>query len=656
MVAAMGRFRRLEDRRLQVNKIKDNFVYKEFTPESLVEMLMAILGESPSNRAQVVSFAHFYQWNLCDNRQWVVREHVDEQSQFASPEVLDGLEYELQLLQNDLQDLYVWYKIAFGDQMMNKDDTKPYMYDFTHPKENEPLLSSEISKSGLESPSIMSLNTRPKLQTSQGPLVTSMPTLALSLNQAQERGSISKPIPLSSAGDDIRASPKLLNEAKLTAIPLPVTNTPAPVKKKVNRRDRLNEAELRVRQITAQQAHEKMHRSGPPQPNPGEPPIYTSERESEGPRQTRTAAEKIVAELTKEASFAGLDAFVANQRPNDGKSVVSRARSVKGYNSERSKTRFAGDADSFVDVESEGQQSVGRFGDIDTPTTGDAAGFPSGDIDDELEDDIEKAVAKINLKNLVEEFNQLHDLKPHCFEYASLPSRKIDDKLLPSPLLIIFSLLETLITLCVYSGNVLIRSYNGNNGTIRAFDMYQCVFFLVFNSSLPSSLIVNVIARADLGKTTHTKNALEKVKDIITNPYVIITLLMLGVPMATHVIPGFVVFIWLMAPALAISFAAEYYLRTRITVQSHFVVLGRLTSRVLILFTVSISLSLSYNYSASYIWSDESDGGYLSSGSFKKMAYFDIIVQDYNSRSFSCTYEHIVDAIANFVQMGFFFL
>ena len=186
--------------------------------------------------------------------------------------------------------------------------------------------------------------------------------------------------------------------------------------------------------------------------------------------------------------------------------------------------------------------------------------------------------------------------------------------------------------------------------------MYQCVFFLVFNSSLPSSLIVNVIARADLGKTTHTKNALEKVKDIVTNPFVIMTLMMLGVPMITHIIPGFVVFIWLMAPALGLAFAAEYYLRTHITVQSHFVVLGRLATRVLILLTVSISLSLSYNYSASFIWSTQTDDGYLSSGSYKKTGYFDIIVQDYNSRSFSCTYNHIVDAIANFVQMGFFFL
>ena len=176
---------------------------------------------------------------------------------------------------------------------------------------------------------------------------------------------------------------------------------------------------------------------------------------------------------------------------------------------------------------------------------------------------------------------------------------------------------------------------------------------MIFNSSLPSSLVVNVIARADLGKTTHTKNALEKVRDIYTNPYFIITAVIFAVPMVTHVIPGFVVFIWLMAPALALSCVLEFYLRTRITVHSHGVVMARLGARIIVLFVASVVMSLSYNYSTAYIWGED---GYLATGSFGRDSYWEIVVSDFNSRSFSCTWGNIVYAVSNFVQMGFFFL
>ena len=176
---------------------------------------------------------------------------------------------------------------------------------------------------------------------------------------------------------------------------------------------------------------------------------------------------------------------------------------------------------------------------------------------------------------------------------------------------------------------------------------------MIFNSSLPSSLVVNVIARADLGKTTHTKNAFEKFKDIYTNPYVIITSVIFAAPMITHVIPGFVVFIWMMGPALGVSCVMEFYLRTRITVHSHAVIVARLAARVIVLFVAAVVMSLSYNYSTSFIWGED---GYLATGSFNRGSYWEIVVNDFNSRSFQCTWDHIVYAASNFIQMGFFFL
>eukprot|EP00388_Colpodella_angusta_P045831 GDKK01067411.1.p1 GENE.GDKK01067411.1~~GDKK01067411.1.p1 ORF type:complete len:740 (-),score=57.91 GDKK01067411.1:66-1967(-) len=308
-----------------------------------------------------------------------------------------------------------------------------------------------------------------------------------------------------------------------------------------------------------------------------------------------------------------------------------------------------GDEESFM-----GYPNSNRCEDVKSPSTN------SEDVDslhgsgDGPGPTIRTVEALAELQNAVESFNKLHELKPHCFERASLPARKIDESLQPSSVLSLFSVLQAVATILVYAFDVVVRS-RGSDGKfeIIPFDVYQCIFFMVFNSSLPSSLIVNVIAHADLGRETRNNSFTSKIKDIISHPFVLVSFIILLPPIVTHIIPGFFAYLWLTAPILAVGIGLEWYLRTRFTVPSVLLILARFGVRVLILFAVTIVFSLSFNYSVSFIWPQHE---FYRTGSYGPSTYIGSIVDDYNVRSIDCMREHIFDTVSNFLQMGFFFL
>ena len=261
-----------------------------------------------------------------------------------------------------------------------------------------------------------------------------------------------------------------------------------------------------------------------------------------------------------------------------------------------------------------------------------------------------------SLRSDVDAFVELVATHPHCFEYAALPSRYIDDSLTPDTVLLTISFVQCVITLIVFVVDVVRRGRHGsdNEKQLSRFQTYECVFFLLMNSPLPSSLLVGAVARADLGGSAlHSQTARSKLSNIAADPYVIFCALILCCPMVTHIIPGLVLYGWLTIPLLGVPILVEYQLRCRLTVQTRLAVGARFVSRVVILFAVSSALSLSYNLSAAYIWSAvDLVGGRLHTGSYEHGGYWEVLVRDVEARSIACFAEHLVETVSGILQLG----
>eukprot|EP00744_Colponema_vietnamica_P006472 GILI01009397.1.p1 GENE.GILI01009397.1~~GILI01009397.1.p1 ORF type:complete len:1153 (+),score=104.14 GILI01009397.1:150-3461(+) len=254
------------------------------------------------------------------------------------------------------------------------------------------------------------------------------------------------------------------------------------------------------------------------------------------------------------------------------------------------------------------------------------------------------------LRAEVDAFVALIPTYPHCFEYVALPSRSVDDKLMPNTLLLVFSVAQFLASIVVYSVSVTAKRSHMNTDS-RSFDTYQCIFFLVFNSSTPSALLVSAVARADLGSLEHYQTWKTKLRDIFTDVYVWFVLIMFLPPLATHVIPGVFLYCWFLLPPLLLAIWLEYLLRSKAASQTNLWIAARYLCRVLVLFVAAMVFTLAYNYSAMFIYS--SPAGYMNSGSFRKVGYLQTIADDFNARSIRCLYEHITTSASNFLQAGF---
>eukprot|EP00744_Colponema_vietnamica_P008262 GILI01011809.1.p1 GENE.GILI01011809.1~~GILI01011809.1.p1 ORF type:complete len:1051 (+),score=59.84 GILI01011809.1:33-3155(+) len=255
------------------------------------------------------------------------------------------------------------------------------------------------------------------------------------------------------------------------------------------------------------------------------------------------------------------------------------------------------------------------------------------------------------LNKEVKAFVELIHVHPQCFEYASLPSRSVDDSLTPSTIILLLSLLQCAVSITVYAAEILEKKGNRLQGYITSFDAYQTIFFMAFNSSTPSSLLVSAIARADLSTISSPQCLSSKLKEILADPYVVSILALFSAPFATHVIPGAVLYGWLLLPPLAAVLFLEYTLRKRYSHQTLVAIVARFVSRVLILFVAALVCNLSYNYSAIYIYS--SPDGYMMSGSYRKAGYLQAVRDDFKARDLECYYAHITTTMSNFLQMGF---
>eukprot|EP00744_Colponema_vietnamica_P006659 GILI01009659.1.p1 GENE.GILI01009659.1~~GILI01009659.1.p1 ORF type:complete len:1046 (+),score=133.22 GILI01009659.1:296-3139(+) len=254
------------------------------------------------------------------------------------------------------------------------------------------------------------------------------------------------------------------------------------------------------------------------------------------------------------------------------------------------------------------------------------------------------------LQRLVSAFNALHDTEPACFEYAVLGTRHMEERLQPSALLLILSLAQSVVTILVYVIDVHIRSLAT---PLTALQMYECVCFMIFNSSLPSTLLVGAVLHSDLSPTMQATDPRGWLTHIFKSPFVLATVLLLSPPLVTHIIPGLLLYCWVLVPPFAVAVLIEHMLRRSARRPSRLILAARVVSRIAILLTTSIAFSVAFNVADGFMWSRLQGDELYITGSYVQQGYLSALEQDYNDRSMACVWEHLFDTISNFLQMGF---
>lgn len=255
--------------------------------------------------------------------------------------------------------------------------------------------------------------------------------------------------------------------------------------------------------------------------------------------------------------------------------------------------------------------------------------------------------------NLVRDFNKLHTTVPNSFEYAILDSRRVDAQLQPSSILLTLSLIQSVVTLFLYIVDVYLRS---KDTPISSLQIYESIYFMVFNSSLPSSLLVNAIFHADLSPAMRATTVRGWLWHVFSSPFVSLSLLVLAPALVTHIIPGMFLYFWGLMPLLALPIGIEYIVRQKARRPSRRLVVVRVGTRIFILLSASLCFSISYNVADAFIWQWLPGQQNYTTGSYTAQTYFSAVVQDFDARSLSCAWEHLLDSVSNFAQMGFFFV
>eukprot|EP00742_Colponemidia_sp_Colp-10_P012625 GILJ01014208.1.p1 GENE.GILJ01014208.1~~GILJ01014208.1.p1 ORF type:complete len:1053 (-),score=110.48 GILJ01014208.1:52-3210(-) len=640
VVLKLSGIRHPEERRAMLVRVQDGLSSKDVSSWQLIDMLMNITGESPSERHVVENFSHFYQWNMCLNRQVVIREYIEESAHFGAPGVLELLDQSLQKAHDHLRETYVLFRLAFVDRHCK-----------SRGNDADEVRSTAVALPDQDCSADFG-NTTPSMQPDGCPEKTPLlPRTSFSAAAAFNPYFGIYP-PLAGA-DKSCGTPRY---ASMPGTP-PLVGSPPIYKPSKSLLEARGEEILR----TARHMYD----------GPEEGPQAQTLRRSNARRGSTLGGSKdaVPASARGAATFKGMDGVATTSpplmpQPISTNTRKSQADSTRRATRQHSNLRSEEDASSMVTT-ANSQSNLG----LGAPLTSASLQVQEDEEkenDDSLMGFIDVDISNINaaewehykytvaaeqLKAEVDAFVGLIHVYPQCFEYAALPSRSIDDKLMPNTLLIIASIFQCLVIMVVYAIDVIRRSSGREEGQFSAFDVYQCVFFMVFNSSAPSALLVSVMARADLGSLEHSQTIRTKVHDIFTDPYVVFILLLYSFPLVTHILPGMFLYGWLTIPAIVLGIWIEYLLRTRLSLQTRFVIAVRFFSRVIILFTGAMVLTMSYNYSASYIWSTPK--GYLMSGSYRQTSYFQVVVDDFWARNLSCFYVHITTTVSNFLQMGF---
>ncbi len=246
-------------------------------------------------------------------------------------------------------------------------------------------------------------------------------------------------------------------------------------------------------------------------------------------------------------------------------------------------------------------------------------------------------VARDRLEDASKQFLELRDRLPQYFEYALLPSRTLDVRLVPVPIVLVANLLYCTILVVVCVGGQLSDDATSTS-QLSWFDAYQVIYFQILNSTAVGSLLVDAVVRVTLRRRDDFR-----LKLLLQSPYVCAAIVLILPALVTHCVIGAVLYAWIIVPLVGLPLFIgnviqnSHFLRRNSTITILFIL--RSGVRVAIIFSVCTALSISFNYAALYFY--QSDATHSRGPDMMKAhtRYFDAILDDYNSRSYDCLFE-----------------
>eukprot|EP00743_Colponemidia_sp_Colp-15_P015066 GILK01018005.1.p1 GENE.GILK01018005.1~~GILK01018005.1.p1 ORF type:complete len:555 (+),score=13.38 GILK01018005.1:210-1667(+) len=262
------------------------------------------------------------------------------------------------------------------------------------------------------------------------------------------------------------------------------------------------------------------------------------------------------------------------------------------------------------------------------------------------------------LDSLGDRYLSLLKRRPHCFQYATFPHQK--DWSRPPAMMLLLMLICYLVVAIIFTADVIARS-DANSRTFL--QIYECVFFLMFNSCLPATMIVGSLAHAEATNARLIGARKGTMRGTFTNSYFITSMILLAPALITHVIPGVLMYGWFIIPIFGVAMGAEsaFLQATRrpleLAVSSPrdgWRLAGLAISRAIVrLFAgvlVASALSISFNVASAQIWSQQRGNAGAVQGTYISGPYLDVLWDDLSSRSLTCMIDNICSSVSNVVQ------
>ena len=193
-----------------------------------------------------------------------------------------------------------------------------------------------------------------------------------------------------------------------------------------------------------------------------------------------------------------------------------------------------------------------------------------------------------------QEFNVRIEERQAHFDYSKMYTQQLDEALAPTAFLILYGIATALFGVVVYVVEVLSKVSSEQQDKYTAFEVYQCIFFRFINTTTFPTLLVDIFARADqharnptsgddedgnyfgrllplnLGASRRRNRALadreyrrtfaHRARHIASDKLLLLTLLLFSPPLITHVIPGCVLYGWLLIAPIVLFFGFESWI------------------------------------------------------------------------------------------------
>ena len=192
------------------------------------------------------------------------------------------------------------------------------------------------------------------------------------------------------------------------------------------------------------------------------------------------------------------------------------------------------------------------------------------------------------------EFNARIEERQAHFDYSKMYTQQLDEALAPNAFLVLFGIFSALASVMVYSVEVLSKAASEKD-KYTTFEVYQCIFFRFVNTTTFPTLLVDIFARADqiarspsadeeegfFGKLIPLKlggakkkrvlvdraarrTFTHRARSIASDKLLLLTLILFSPPLITHVLPGCVMYAWLLITPVVLFFGLESWISTRL--------------------------------------------------------------------------------------------